>query len=161
MKRSRKPITISLHGATGTGATKAAAIAHAADRIATAFFDETSSYAVTMIRFPNHSVGIIFRTLEGWAYNQLWGDQDHKTLYAIGVYATPRDAERMLRRNVAQDLIWDTPDQGRTVLLPDDERGLADHEYYLTFQQAYRRFAAEGKSDGDCHRLACEAMWVA
>jgi hypothetical protein len=160
MKHSNHPITISLYGVTGMGMTKAAATAHAADRIATAF-DETYSYAVTMIRFPDHSIGVVFRTLEGWTYNRLWDDQEQKTLYALGMYATPREAERMLRREVAQGLIWATPDQGRAVLLPDDETGLADHERYLTFQQAYRHFADEGKSDSDCHRLACEAMWTA
>jgi len=162
--RTKKQVTVDLYGALGVGHTQAEAKTDAARRIACAFRDGHgfASYSPKMLRFPNGAVGLLYRDLAGWNYSVLWPGHDRQDGYSVGLWVdTQREAERSLRRHMAQLHIFETDDDGMSLLLPDDEDGRKEHARYLKFQVAYRQYKAEGKSDHDCHRLACEAMWAA
>lgn len=157
MKRRTTQPVVDLYGAHGRGPTKADAKAHAAGRIAKAF-DEDWNYFPQTLRFPQGEIGLIFRTLEGWAYDILWPDESTKCHQSRQVATDRRAAERALRRDLAQHYAM-SDSEGFDLLLEDDIQGHHEHARYVAFQHAYQRYAAEGRPDSECHRLACETMW--
>jgi hypothetical protein len=156
MKRP-KTHTVTLYGAEGTGQTAAAAKAHAIRRIETAFA-EPYAMAPVLTRFPEGRIGLVYRTLEGWCYDLMTPHTMQRTCYGCQTgLLSAHLADRHMRRHVAQLSVFTTDDHGLSLLQPEDSEGAQEHQRYVRFQHAYRQYATEGKSDTECHRLACEA----
>jgi hypothetical protein len=156
--KTRKLVDVDLYGAIGTGATRAEAKAQAAAKIQAAFSDQ-GSYCPDMFRFPKGETATIYRTLEGWTYGILWPGEEHKRQYGMGVFATKRDANQAMRRNLAQ-LYWNdhATEYGHELLAALDEEGHRLQDSYRRFQRRYQELKAEGWTDTQCHYEACQAM---
>jgi len=73
-----------------------------------------------------------------------------------GAYATHEEANAHALRHLAQN-VWthDTDDAAFLAVLPE-EVVRAEVAQWIRFQRAYFVRKAEGRSDVECHRLACE-----
>ena len=145
--KQHQTISVDLYGMTGYGPTKAEAKQDAKRRV-TAAMD--GSYTPCVFRFPAGYAVIVTRCHPRW-HAQKWEyfymgpgeDQSPATPSTCSAYDTPAEAERALRRHVAQLLIWVIEDNGMSVLLDEKE------------------LRAQGYSDTDAHRMACDGRaWL-
>ena len=150
--KQRKTISVDLYGMTGYGPTKTEAKQDAERHLESAMH---GSYTPRMYRFPAGYMGVITREpVGGWQYTIL-GPQDTARHGAgcLGI-ETADQAERGLRRHIAQNLIFVTDDNGLKVLTHEADR--RSHQEYIVWQEYYKELLAQGYSDTDAHRLACE-----
>lgn len=96
-------------------------------------------------------VYIVIPTTEGWKY---WMD-GFCSDYFVGPYQRHEDANGAALHHLAQNL-WDHDQDDATFGegLPPKVR--ADVEQWIRFQRAYKLHKAAGRTDNECHRLACE-----
>ena len=157
-----KQVSINLYGMDGSGSTKAEA-KHDAERQIEQALDGT--YAPLVFRFPAGYIGIVSRTApyrqaQSWEYCYLCPDETQ--LPAVPCthegYETRDAAERALRTHIAQNLIFVTEENGLEVL--ENEADRHDHQRYIAWQvyywPYYQELRAQGYSDADAHRLACD-----
>lgn len=98
-----------------------------------------------------HTYAIV-PTSQGWAYwlDTLSGGRTQ------GAYSTHEECNARALHHLAQH-VWThdcADDAAFTLELPPAVRG--EIAQWIRFQRAYSRHAATGKSDTECHRLACE-----
>lgn len=158
--KTKKRVVVDLYGVAGHGSTKTEAKADAERQIEKAF---DGSYMPVVIRFPAGYIGLTYRSApycaaHGWEYCYLSPDEtmlDAATVYTHSGFESRADAERALRRHVAQNLIFVTDDNGMDVLVDGADR--LHHNEYVAWQLRYRDYKAQGYNDTDCHRMACES----
>ena len=156
MKRTREA-SIDLYGMTGCGQTKTDA-KHDAERQIEQALD--GSYTPSILRFPAGYLGIVTRCNPRW-YAQKWEYSymrpDEEQLPAnpptCSAYDTPADAERALRRHIAQLLIGLTEDDGMSVLREETDR--RSHADYIDWQKHYKELRAEGYDERAAHEISC------
>ena len=149
--KQRKMISVDLYGMAGYGSTKTEAKQDAERQLVAA---TEGYYEARMRRFPAGQVGLLYRDLHGWNYSILHADRSETNGYALGGYPSRQDAERALRRHIAQNLIFVTEENGLEVLANEADR--KDHQMYVAWQGYYKELRTQGYSDVDAHRLACE-----
>jgi hypothetical protein len=143
-----KTIEVTLYGITGFGSTRAEAKAAAEARITAALDGHDIP---TMLRFPMAIVGLVYRDLWGWQYS-IMTDQMQRGYVVHTNAQTAQEAERMLRRHVAQNLLFQVEDHGLSVM--QDAQDRADHVRYVDWQECYRAAAKKGYDDADARRIA-------
>ena len=158
MKRDKR-VYINVLGIDGYGATKAEARRDAERQIEKAM---DGPYAPLVFRFPVGYIGIVSRTApyrqaQQWEYCSLYPDETQLRAFTCthGGYETRDAAERALRTHIAQNLLFVTEENGLEVLT--DEGDKLRHKDYITWQLRYKAYRAQGYSDTDAHRLACES----
>jgi hypothetical protein len=158
MARAKKMVDVNIHGAVGSGPTKAAATAHAAWRIQQAF-EDGYGYVPEVWTFPHDEQMVLFRTLIGWNYGCILTGKERQTLCGSGNYATKPAAIEAMLRHVAQGYWDDEASQyGMDILMVSDLEGRKRQQGYRMFQRAYRFYHDQmGYDDPTCHRLACDA----
>lgn len=157
--KTKKRVVVDLYGMAGYGSTKTEAKADAERQIEKVM---DGSYMPAVLRFPAGYIGVIsrsapYRAAHEWEYSYLM-----PTDTALGQsscthsgYETRADAERALRSHIAQCLLWVTEDNGMDVLFDGADR--LRHNEYIAWQKRYKEYKAQGYSDTDCHRMACES----
>lgn len=154
--KATKTVTATVHGVEGEGrnATEAKAAAIARLEAAT-----DGDYRPVLLRF-NAAEALVWRELDGWRYRII-----HQDDYGCesGLFAhclqEPQITKAALivaaKRHLAQ-IGW-IPGQDDEAIAYVDAGNRGELARWLRFQNAYRRFKAEGKSDMECHELACRA----
>ena len=151
--KQHKTISVDLYGMTGTGPTKAEAKQDAERRLTAAM---TGLYTPQIFRFPAGYIGVIAREPgSGWQYAIL-GPGDTTKRYGVSCSGieSADNAERALRQHIAQNLLFVTDENGLEVLTNETDRH--NHKLYIAWQEYYKELRAQGYSDTDAHRLACE-----
>lgn len=114
---------------------------------------------------------ITFRGLVALIWREPWGGWYSKVISETGALDasrrlsgcashSSRDEARASTRMQLAQMDW-TAGDGLTV--PEiliDEREAREFLSWARFQLAYQRFKADGLSEVDCHRQACEAMYA-
>lgn len=157
--KAKKQIVVDLYGISGYGSTKGVAKTDAKRQIARAL---SGSYAPTIIRFPAGYIGLIYRSApyraaHSWEYCYLSPEETMLTTSTCmqSGFDSLAEAERALRLHVAQLLIFVTDDNGMDILIDGASR--LRHNEYVAWQKRYREYRAQGYTDTDCHRMACES----
>ena len=129
MKRTHEA-SIDLYGMAGVGKTKTDAKHDAEHQIEQAL---DGSYTPRIFLFPTGYIGIVARChpcfhAQKWEYFYMrpGEEQSPASPYTCSAYDAPADAERALRRHMAQLLIGLTEDDGMSVLIEDAD----DHDLY-------------------------------
>ena len=107
----------------------------------------------SVYRFPTGIIGVVARTLDGWSYALLYADQDSRTdEHAASGYGDQAATIAAMRRHAAQNLVFEVPDHGLSVLVDDGAR--REHIGYVNWQLDYRALRAAGKSEHEAHEAA-------
>ena len=152
MKRDKRAY-VNLYGMDGYGSTKAEAKQDAESKLIEAM---EGDYAPHIFRFPAGYVGLVIRLpIGGWQYTILGPEDTVRCGASCSGIETAYAAERTLRLHIAQNLIFVTEDNGLEVLKNETDK--ANHKAYIAWQLRYKEYRAQGYSDTDAHRLACES----
>ena len=156
MKRTHEA-SIDLYGMAGVGKTKTDAKHDAARQIAQAL---DGSYTPRVFRFPAGYLGIVTRCnprsyAQKWEYCYMRPEEEQlpASPCTCSAYDAPADAERALRRHMAQLLIGVTEDDGMSVLREETDR--RNHADYIDWQKHYKELRAEGYDERAAHEMSC------
>lgn len=151
--KTKKHVIVDLYGMEGVGLTKAEAKVDAEAKLTRAI---TGYGCPKMVRFPAGYVGLVYHNLYGFNYSLLSPGNDTRIGgTVIENHPTRQDAERSMRRHVAQYLIFLTVDNGLSVILDEGDR--REHAEYIAWQLRYQEYQAQGYNDTDGHHMACES----
>ena len=97
------------------------------------------SYIIRERRFPDRVEYGNRRLAAGCAHHGAW---------------SRLEAERRMRRDLAQRVAGLGQDDGLGIILTDDGEGIADHRRWLKFQTEYKRLISSGLPESEAHYRA-------